>query len=133
VGNVSRLLVFKLGGTDSLPPLPEKAQVVSRIPKPVDVSATDLAAGQQMFGTYCSVCHGVGAVSGGLIPDLRKSDEARRGLFQQIVLDGVLKPLGMPSFKDTLEPAEVEKIKQYVMSREYADYLKVQQSAKAAP
>lgn len=133
VGNVSRLLVFKLGGTDSLPPLPDKAQVVSRIPKPVDVSATDLAAGQQMFGTYCSVCHGVGAVSGGLIPDLRKSDEARRGLFQQIVLDGVLKPLGMPSFKDTLEPAEVEKIKQYVMSREYADYLKVQQSAKAAP
>ncbi|MGF6555860.1 quinohemoprotein ethanol dehydrogenase [Pseudomonas sp. S30_BP2TU TE3576] len=133
VGNVSRLLVFKLGGTDSLPPLPEKAQVVSRIPKPVDVSATDLAAGQQMFGTYCSVCHGVGAISGGLIPDLRKSDEARRGLFQQIVLDGVLKPLGMPSFKDTLEPAEVEKIKQYVMSREYADYLKVQQSAKAAP
>lgn len=133
VGNVSRLLVFKLGGKDSLPPLPEKAQVVSRIPKQVDVSATDLAAGQQMFGTYCSVCHGVGAVSGGLIPDLRKSDEARRSLFQQIVLDGVLKPLGMPSFKDTLEPADVEKIKQYVMSREYADYIKVLQSAKAAP
>jgi quinohemoprotein ethanol dehydrogenase len=133
VGNVSRLLVFKLGGKDTLPPLPEKSQVVSRIPKPVDVPATDLASGQQMFGTYCSVCHGVGAISGGLIPDLRKSDEARRGLFQQIVLDGVLKPLGMPSFKDTLEPAEVEKIKQYVMSREYADYLKVQQSVKAAP
>lgn len=133
VGNVSRLLVFKLGGKDSLPPLPEKAQVVSRIPKPVDASATDLAAGQQLFGSYCSVCHGVGAVSGGLIPDLRKSDEARRSLFQQIVLDGVLKPLGMPSFKDALEPADVEKIKQYVMSREYADYLKASQSAKAAP
>ncbi|WP_246219006.1 PQQ-dependent dehydrogenase, methanol/ethanol family [Pseudomonas izuensis] len=135
VGNVSRLLVFKLGGKDSLPPLPEKAQVVTRIPKPVEASATDLAAGQQLFGSYCSVCHGVGAVSGGLIPDLRKSDEARRGLFQQIVLDGVLRPLGMPSFKDTLEPAEVEKIKQYVMSREYADYLKAQQpaTAKATP
>ncbi|RKS28262.1 quinohemoprotein ethanol dehydrogenase [Pseudomonas sp. WPR_5_2] len=135
VGNVSRLLVFKLGGKDSLPPLPEKAQVVTRIPKPVEASATDLAAGQQLFGSYCSVCHGVGAVSGGLIPDLRKSDEARRGLFQQIVLDGVLRPLGMPSFKDTLEPAEVEKIKQYVMSREYADYLKSQQpaTAKATP
>lgn len=135
VGNVSRLLVFKLGGKDSLPPLPEKAQAVTRIPKPVEASATDLAAGQQLFGSYCSVCHGVGAVSGGLIPDLRKSDEARRNLFQQIVLDGVLRPLGMPSFKDTLEPAEVEKIKQYVMSREYADYLKAQQpaTAKATP
>lgn len=133
VRNVSRLLVFKIGGTDALPPMPDRVQTVSRIPKPVDVPAADLAAGQQMFGTYCSVCHGVGAVSGGLIPDLRKSDEARRSLFQQIVLDGVLKPLGMPSFKDTLEPADVEKIKQYVMSREYADYLKLQQAAKAAP
>jgi len=70
-----------------------------------------------------------------LIPDLRKSDESRRQLFQQIVLDGVLRPLGMPSFKDSLQPADVEKIKHYVMSQEYAAYLKAQQpvSAKATP
>lgn len=77
----------------------------------------------------------MGAVSGGLVPDLRKSDEAHRNLFQQIVLDGVLRPLGMPSFKDTLTPDEVEKIKLYVMSREYADYAKAQKqtATKATP
>ncbi|UVJ42032.1 PQQ-dependent dehydrogenase, methanol/ethanol family [Pseudomonas sp. LS1212] len=136
VGNVSRLLVFKLGGQATLPPLPQKKVAAqTRIPKPVEAPATTLAAGQQLFGSYCSVCHGVGAVSGGLVPDLRKSDEAHRNLFQQIVLDGVLRPLGMPSFKDTLTPDEVEKIKLYVMSREYADYAKAQQqtATKATP
>ena len=41
----------------------------------------------------------------------------------------------MPSFKDSLEPADVEKIKHYVMSQEYAAYLKAQQpvAAKATP
>ena len=135
-GNVSRLLVFKLDGKASLPPLPEKTVVaVNRTPKPVDAPAADIAAGQQLYGAYCSVCHGVGAISGGLIPDLRKSDESHRNLFQQIVLDGVLRPLGMPSFKDSLEPADVEKIKHYVMSQEYAQYLKAQQpvATKATP
>ncbi|MNR46915.1 Quinohemoprotein alcohol dehydrogenase ADH IIB precursor [compost metagenome] len=70
-------------------------------------------------------------MSGGLVPDLRKSDESRRSLFQQIVREGVLRPLGMPSFGDTLTADEVEKIKAYVMSREYADYTKEQQSAAA--
>ncbi|MNB92604.1 Quinohemoprotein alcohol dehydrogenase ADH IIB precursor [compost metagenome] len=134
VGNVSRLLVFKLGGKATLPPQPEKSVAAdSRTPKPVDAPVATIAAGKQLYGTYCFICHGVGAVSGGVVPDLRKSDETRRDLFQQIVLDGVLRPLGMPSFKDSLNPTEVEQIKQYVMHREYEDYLKVQQSKAAKP
>ncbi|MGV8675568.1 PQQ-dependent dehydrogenase, methanol/ethanol family [Pseudomonas aeruginosa] len=133
LGNHSRLLVFKLGGKATLPPLPEKKSVASpRVPQPVKASAEVLAAGQQLYGSYCSVCHGVGAVSGGLIPDLRMSDDSRRSIFSMIVLDGVLRPLGMPSFKDSLTAEDVEKIKQYVMSREYADHLKTQQPATAA-
>ncbi|UNM18231.1 PQQ-dependent dehydrogenase, methanol/ethanol family [Pseudomonas sp. ArH3a] len=136
VGNISRLLVFKLNGKAALPPLPEKvATAVTRIPGPVQASAADITAGKQLYGTYCTVCHGVGVVSGGLIPDLRKSDDARRAMFQQIVLDGVLRPLGMPSFKDSLKPADVQKIKDYVISQEYAAYLKSQEpaAAKATP
>lgn len=132
VGNVSRLLVFKLDGKASLPPLPEKqVAALNRIPQPVHASDADLKAGQQLYGSYCSVCHGVGAMSGGLVPDLRKSDDSRRSLFQQIVREGVLRPLGMPSFGDTLSVDDVEKIKAYVMSREYADYTKEQQSTAA--
>lgn len=132
VNNVSRLLVFKLGGKASLPPLPEKAVVTStRVPKPVEVSAAVLKEGQELYGNYCSVCHGVGAVSGGLIPDLRHTDDGRRAMFPMIVIDGALRPLGMPSFKGSLDKDEVEKIKQYVMSREYADYAKAQQTTAA--
>ncbi|AYW41086.1 MULTISPECIES: PQQ-dependent dehydrogenase, methanol/ethanol family [Pseudomonas aeruginosa group] len=132
VSNQSRLLVFKLDGKASLPPQPKKVAVTNnRVPQPVTASPEDLAAGQQLYGNYCSVCHGVGAVSGGLVPDLRKSDESRRGIFSMIVLDGALRPLGMPSFKDSLTPEDVEKIKQYVMSREHADYVKAQLPAAA--
>ncbi|WP_371229575.1 PQQ-dependent dehydrogenase, methanol/ethanol family [Pseudomonas sp. QE6] len=136
VGNVSRLLVFKLDGKATLPPLPEKAVATTpRTPKPVVASAADLATGQQLYGSYCSVCHGVGAMSGGLVPDLRKTDDSRRSMFQQIVREGVLRPLGMPSFGDSLSAEDVEKIKLYVMSREYVDYTKEQQptAVKASP
>ena len=63
-------------------------------------------AGKQLYGQFCSVCHGMGTISGGLIPDLRQSSDATREHFQQIVLQGALKPLGMPSFDDSLKPEE---------------------------
>ena len=131
VRNLSRLLVFKLGGQAGLPPLPQATTVaVQRTPQPVEASAADVDAGKLLYGSYCSMCHGVGAVSGGLIPDLRHTDQWRRDNFQQIVRDGILRPLGMPSFKNSLSAAEVEQIKAYVMRREYDDYLKAQQAAK---
>ncbi|MCU1730953.1 MULTISPECIES: PQQ-dependent dehydrogenase, methanol/ethanol family [unclassified Pseudomonas] len=133
VGNISRLLVFKLGGKASLPALPEKPAVAAaRVPEAVHASAADLSTGKQLYGAYCSVCHGVGAQSGGLIPDLRKTDESRRAMFQQIVREGVLRPLGMPAFGDSLSADDVEKIKAYVMNREYLDYQKQQTAAEVA-
>nr|WP_100548749.1 MULTISPECIES: PQQ-dependent dehydrogenase, methanol/ethanol family [unclassified Pseudomonas] len=131
VRNLSRLLVFKLGGQSSLPPLPQATTIaVQRTPQAVQASAADLDTGKLLYGNYCSMCHGVGAVSGGLIPDLRHTDQWRRDNFQQIVRDGILRPLGMPSFKNSLSVAEVEQIKAYVMSREYEDHLKAQQAAR---
>lgn len=122
VRNISRLLVFKLGGNDSLPPMPQISDTVpKRASHPSKASKEDLAEGQTLYGAYCSFCHGVGVVSGGIVPDLRKTDQGRREMFQQIVREGILLPLGMPSFGDTLSTKEVEQIKQYTLQREYED------------
>ncbi|MEC6744312.1 PQQ-dependent dehydrogenase, methanol/ethanol family [Pseudomonas qingdaonensis] len=121
--NRSRLLVFALDGKAQLPPLAPAPAKVERVPQPVTAAPEQVQAGKQLYGQFCSVCHGMGTISGGLIPDLRQSSDATREHFQQIVLQGALKPLGMPSFDDSLKPEEVEQIKLYVMSREYEDYM----------
>ncbi|MGE8439858.1 MAG: PQQ-dependent dehydrogenase, methanol/ethanol family [Pseudomonas palmensis] len=121
--NRSRLLVFALDGKAQLPPPPLAPAKVERVPQPVTAAPEQVQAGKQLYGQFCSVCHGMGTISGGLIPDLRQSSDATREHFQQIVLQGALKPLGMPSFDDSLKPEEVEQIKLYVMSREYEDYM----------
>ena len=121
--NRSRLLVFALDGKAQLPPPAPAPAKVERVPQPVTAAPEQVQAGKQLYGQFCSVCHGMGTISGGLIPDLRQSSDATREHFQQIVLQGALKPLGMPSFDDSLKPEEVEQIKLYVMSREYEDYM----------
>lgn len=104
----------------------------TRIPHPTNASAAEIEEGKGLYAAYCSVCHGVGAKSGGLIPDLRKTDDGRRALFQQIVREGALRPLGMPAFADSLDATQVERIKAYVMTREFEDYNAAQQTAKTA-
>ncbi|WP_338001270.1 c-type cytochrome [Pseudomonas brassicae] len=120
--NRSRLLVFALDGKARLPDASVVASAPERVPVPVTAAPAQVLAGKQLYGQFCSVCHGMGTISGGLVADLRQSSAATREHFQQIVLQGALKPLGMPSFEDALTPEEVERIKLYVMSREYEDY-----------
>ena len=124
--NRSRLLVFALDGKAQLPAVAPAAAKSERVPPAV---TADVTPGKQLYGQFCSVCHGMGTISGGLVADLRQSSDATREHFQQIVLQGLLKPAGMPSFEDSLKPADVEQIKLYVMSREYEDYMARQKKA----
>ena len=51
-----------------------------------------VAAGHARFNRYCLVCHGYNAISGGVIPDLRKSGYiADAAAFRSVVLGGALK------------------------------------------
>ena len=70
--NVSRVLTFKLGGKASLPEVSWRPAVVFNPPQ-LKASAETLALGFETYQDVCMGCHGLNAVSGLLIPDLRGS------------------------------------------------------------
>jgi quinohemoprotein ethanol dehydrogenase len=116
VRNVSRMLVFKLGGKSSLPPLPEmEPQVLN--PPPLKASPATLHKGQMLFQVYCSSCHGDAVVSGGVLPDLRYSGTLANDQWNSIVLRGLLQPNGMVSFSKEISQPDSEAIRSYVILR----------------
>ena len=61
------------------------------------------------------------ARSSGVVPDLRMTNELRNGLYNEIVLDGILAGTGMASFADLLDESDVEKVRAYVIHRANED------------
>jgi len=121
VPNVSRLLVFKLGGTAVLPdPRPFNQAPID--PPALKASAQQVAEGNRLYGRFCGVCHGDAAISGTIVPDLRRS--ATLGVpetWQQVVIGGLLKDNGMVSWQKVLTPAQADSIRHYVISRANED------------
>jgi quinohemoprotein ethanol dehydrogenase len=119
--NISRLLVFKLGASGALAPPPPMARRVLD-PPPFTGTREQVALGAARYGRYCSVCHGDAAVAGGLNPDLRHSGAINDGnAIKAVVIDGALKHNGMVSFSSALGAADVEAIRQYLISRANED------------
>lgn len=109
-----RLMAFRLGADATLPPV-QRTQ-----PVPLDVSAAssegDVEYGAIMYGAFCLVCHGPGAMSAGPIPDLRYSGTVLGAeLFANIVLEGTLAHRGMAGFDADIGLAEVESIRAYLL------------------
>ena len=117
--NVSRMLVFKLGGSAALPQLEPRQLVLN---PPADIAdAPTLATGGAFFGRFCSVCHGENAVGGGVVPDLRASSFLGNDFFYEIVLNGAMKDNGMASFKSILDHQKAESIRAYLIHRANED------------
>lgn len=114
--NISRVLVFKLGGKAALPPLPQLPTPELRPPKLTATTAT-VHKGEALYQRFCSNCHGDVAVSGGVLPDLRYSAALGTNDWSQIVREGLLQPSGMVSFAKELSPDDVEAIRAYVIFR----------------
>lgn len=112
--NRGRILTYKIGGTNSLPPVAPDAP----IPQPPELaaSAEQIAHGKVMYARYCGVCHGAGVKGGGVIPDLRHTPAAKHIAFREIVLDGILRDRGMVGFKDVLTEDDVVAIQGYVIA-----------------
>ncbi len=119
-GNYGRMLVFKLGGTETLP---APTIVDDTIPEQVlaDVSDEEVARGEVLFNTYCVLCHGLVVRSGGSIKDLRRMSDEVHASFDQIVLEGTLSANGMAAFDDSLTIEDVERIHHYVRARAHED------------
>jgi alcohol dehydrogenase (cytochrome c)/quinohemoprotein ethanol dehydrogenase len=119
--NVSRVLAFKLGasGTFTFPSVDPVRVTLDPPPEPAD--AASVARGEPLFGQYCSVCHGGGAVSGGLTQDLRASKFLTSDVYYDIVLGGLMKDEGMVSFKPVLTRADATAVRNYVIHRANED------------
>jgi quinohemoprotein ethanol dehydrogenase len=118
-GNVGpgKLLVFRLGGTVTLPPY---QRVVRPVPMPtfrVAATPAEMEQGRELFANFCSRCHGGQVVSGGSVPDLRYSAEPTHEMFEEIVRGGARRELGMPSFAEDLTSAQVRFIHAYILDR----------------
>ena len=129
--NISRLLVFKIGGKASLP-APPPLTAMTLDPPPVTGTPAQIALGASHYGRYCSVCHGDAAIAGGLNPDLRHSGMINKGSdFAAITISGALKANGMVSFASVLSPADAEAVRHYLIKRANED--KALEAATAKP
>jgi len=114
-GNKSRLLTFRLGGTEELP-----ASEQPRLALDPPISTADaetIAMGKNFYAARCMVCHGDGAVSGGVIPDLRYLTAAKHDIWDTIVREGALSALGMVGFAEILSQEQTDAIHAYVIER----------------
>ncbi|MGI9288362.1 MAG: PQQ-dependent dehydrogenase, methanol/ethanol family [Pseudomonadales bacterium] len=115
VANRSRVLVYKLGGKHELPVV---EQDMPTMPKPAQVTAAAevVEHGKVVYHRHCSYCHGDGLRTGGVAKDLRWSGEGTHKSWQDIVIGGLLSPVGMVSFKNYLSADDAEAVRQYVLS-----------------
>jgi mono/diheme cytochrome c family protein len=121
--NNSRVLVYSLFGEHQLPDREIVAEDQELNPPALTANNEMLAAGEQTYGRYCSVCHGDSAESdgAGVFPDLRYSERLQDlEAWNSVVLGGELSGGGMVSFAEQLEPSDAAAVRQYVISRAIA-------------
>ena len=96
-----RLVAFALDGEMSLPvqPAPYVPQPLVAADFPIDEDQA--THGARLFGRYCGICHGGGAVANAMAPDLRASGVPMNfAAFADVVRDGSRVNRGMPAFAE---------------------------------
>jgi mono/diheme cytochrome c family protein len=128
----ARVYAFKLGGSASRPEIP-----LRRIPTPkppiLTTTANEYALGTRLYEEYCLTCHGLAAISGGVLPDLRKSGRLQdAALWKRAVVDGDLGALGMPRFGKYVSARDAELVRAYV-ARQAAMLYEEEKAAAVTP
>ncbi len=122
--NNSRLLVFKPGGNATLPESVAESNMRVEVngrpaPPPIFGDNEFIAQGEQVYGRFCSVCHGPSAISpdpDGAFPDLRFAARlASAEQWKAVVIDGELTEKGMVSFKEQVSEDDAEAIRAFVV------------------
>jgi PQQ-dependent dehydrogenase (methanol/ethanol family) len=129
--NASRLLVFKLGAKGELPKR-EWQRTVAFNPPEQTASEAVVYEGFGLYQDVCMGCHGLNAVSGSLIPDLRGSAYlGNPPAWKAVIAEGVLKDRGMAAFGDVLTEQQIEAIRAYVIQQSWRG-LQVQKAREQA-
>ncbi len=117
VPNISRLLVFKRGGTATLPPAPPIQRAA--VNPPADPQpAEKVAEGRYRFMAHCAFCH---MATGMVGPDLRTSAMLRDArAWQAVVHDGALAKRGMVGWSSVMTADQIEAIRAYFISEAQA-------------
>ena len=114
-----KLMVFKLGGAQTLPQPPLRS---TEIPEPptLTASAETVDRGNALYHQICANCHrglGVPMVIAAAAPDLKMMTLDTHKKFSEIVHDGTKQELGMPGFGDSLDEESLSAIRAFIISR----------------
>ena len=108
-----RVLVFRLNGNARLPKV--EGSIASLATTSDKFTDTQINDGRLLYTQNCYRCHGAGAQSAGVIPDLRRSGAlANRAAWSAIVGNGALESKGMVGFKRWLTVEQIESIRAYI-------------------
>lgn len=112
-----RVLTFAIGANAKLevPPFGHAGPPTPAIH--LHTTPATIHEGGLLYGTYCWACHGIFAVAGSSVSDLRYASAETHQQFESIVLGGSRVSRGMPSFHDVLKPAQLRAIQAYVLFR----------------
>jgi quinohemoprotein ethanol dehydrogenase len=117
-GNANRLLVFRIGGGEV--PVPDDLPTLEPAPAPPPqlpgVTPAMIANGSLLFTANCSICHSNQPRAP--LPDLRRLTGPKHAAFDQIVLEGLFLPNGMPRFDDLLKPDQVKAIHAFLIDEQ---------------
>ncbi len=115
--NVSRVLTFKLDSSGQLPPVEWEQKVYFNPPK-LEADPETIRRGYGQYMDNCNGCHGLNAVSGLLVADLRGSGYLHDAeAWNSVVIDGALSSKGMASFSELLSREESNDIRAYVIQQ----------------
>jgi mono/diheme cytochrome c family protein len=81
-----------------------------------DDATAEIAAGEQVYNTYCATCHGDDLVNGGQTFDLRRLRADERPRFEHSVLNGKNQ---MPPWKGVLNEEQIDQLWQYIRAHAY--------------
>ncbi len=74
--------------------------------------------GGKLYGQYCEPWHGITAIAGGVVSDLRHSAAIGDGeTFDAIVRGVILEAKGMVSFPEALSETDVQAIRAHLIRR----------------
>lgn len=108
-----RVNVFRLGGTAQLPAR-ELVRLPMERPPAIRANAATLQRGAVVYTQFCMACHGFGAISGGVLPDLRRAPSLQDANVWTQTVHGARAANGMPDFTQWVSDGDAEAVRAYV-------------------